>query len=85
MEAKPNQSDTKVIVSNTVYYQLFGPSGSDLPSGPAAYTFDAKGKFIGWTKDSGDIFEPSVVYSPTAKSEDLSVEEVRAVMQTPAN
>jgi hypothetical protein len=84
-EWKPNPSGAeKVTVSNTVYYQLLGPAGRSLASGRAAYAFDANGKFIGWTKDAGDFYEPKSVYAPDAKREQISIEEVRALLRTNA-
>ena len=84
-EWKPNPSGAeKVTVSNTVYYQLLGSAGRSLASGRAAYAFDANGKFIGWTKDAGDFYEPKSVYAPGAKREQISVEEVRALLRTNA-
>ena len=72
----------RITIGNSVYYQLTGPAGRSLPSGPAAYAFDANGQFIGWTADSGDFFTPAVIYEPGAKRERVSVTEVRALVST---
>ena len=72
----------KVTASNTTYYQLLGPAGRSLPSGPAAYSFDSNGNFIGWTADNGDFFTPQVVYAQGAIHERISDDEVRAMMKT---
>ena len=74
----------KVTASNTTCYQLLGPAGRSLPSGPAAYSFDSNGNFIGWTSDNGDFFTPQVVYAPGAIHERISVDDVRAMMKTNA-
>jgi len=89
--AKPSQSVTnlqsffewkpepkwawKVTVSNSVYYQLSGPAGRSLASGPSAYAFDASGRYIGWTADSGDFFTPKIIYASGAKRERISASE----------
>jgi hypothetical protein len=74
----------RVTVSNRVYYEFFGPAGRWKASGPSAYTFDENGLFVGWTKDCGDFFTPEIVYSPGAKREQISVDEVRALIRTNA-
>ena len=45
----------RVTTDETVYYQVTGPAGRYLASGPSAYTFDAQGRFIGWSADMGDF------------------------------
>ena len=78
LEWKPNPSGAvRITIGNRVYYQMLGPAGRTLASGRAAYAFDANGKFIGWTKDAGDFYEPRIVYSPDAKREMVSVDFVR--------
>jgi hypothetical protein len=72
----------RVTVSNMVYYQFFGPAGRWKSSGPSAYTFDESGRFVGWTKDCGDFYTPQIVYSPGAKREQISVDNVRALIRT---
>jgi hypothetical protein len=47
-----------------------------MPSGPAAYTFDQQGNFVGWTPDSGEFESPRVVYSRAATEERLTMEEL---------
>jgi len=80
---KPNPSGAvRVNVGNTVYYQLLGPAGRTLASGQSAYAFDSTGKFIGWTKDAGDFYQPRVVYSPGAERTQITVEMVRELMAT---
>lgn len=59
----------RITVSNTVYYQITGPAGRYLASGPAAYTFDAQGRFIGWSADIGDFKRPAEVFQAGAKRE----------------
>ena len=76
----------RVSTTNGTYYQLLGPAGRWLPSGPAAYSFDAQGNFIVWSADSGDFYSPRVVYVPGAVRERIPVDEVRALLKsnTPA-
>src|SRR5215471_9598964 len=50
---KPPIGAYKLSDGKTTHYQVTGPPGRSLPSGPAAYTFDSSGKFIGWTPDVG--------------------------------
>ncbi|HEU5071960.1 MAG TPA: hypothetical protein VFV96_16270 [Verrucomicrobiae bacterium] len=72
----------KITVSNEVYYQLSGPPGRWLASGPAAYAFDSSGRFIGWTADSGDISRPVIIYAPGANRQSINVDTVRALLKT---
>ena len=75
----------KITTSNETYFQLLGPAGRWLPSGPVAYTFDSQGRFVGWTADDGDYFTPRVVYAPGAIRGRIPVVEVRALLKTNAS
>jgi hypothetical protein len=44
-------------------------------SGPPSYTVDAKGRFVGWTPDSGEIRTPEIVWTPDMKKEDIDVDQ----------
>lgn len=66
----------RVTVSNTAYYQLTGPAGGFLASGPSAYSFDAQGRFIGWTSDMGDIKRPAEVFAAGAKREKIPLDQL---------
>ena len=35
---------------------MLAPAGRYLASGPSAYLFDEKGKFVDWTADMGDYY-----------------------------
>jgi len=70
----------RITVSNEIYYQLPGPAGRLFASGPAAYAFDSNGRYIGWTSDSGDFFQPAAVYAPGAKRERITIDEVRKLL-----
>lgn len=67
----------RITDGQTVYYQVTGPAGRYLASGPSAYTFDSHGKFIGWTADVGDFPTPHLPISPDAKRERISLDELR--------
>ena len=69
----------KITDGNTVYYRVLGPAGRSLASGPAAYTFDAQGRLIGWTADVGDFPTPGLSVSPNARKEKITLVELRSV------
>jgi hypothetical protein len=46
-----------------------------LASGAPSYTVDDKGKFIGWSPDSGDVHTPDVLRSPDLKRESMDVDD----------
>jgi len=54
-------------------------------SGPPSYTVDAEGKFVGWTRDSGEFQTPGVVWTHDMKKEPMDVERFleRAKIRTP--
>lgn len=55
-----------------------------MPSGPAGYTFDSRGRFIGWSIDIGDFKEPAEVFEDDARREKISLDELKmAVGQQP--
>jgi len=66
----------RLITDGAVYYQITGPSGSYWASGPSAYTFDVQGRFIDWSPDIGDRMIPPQVFSPGAKREKITLEEL---------
>jgi hypothetical protein len=66
----------KITDGALVYYRVTGPAGRNFASGRAAYTFDAAGRFIGWTPDVGDLPTPGFHVSQTAKREKISLEEM---------
>jgi hypothetical protein len=77
---KPPIGAYKLSDRNTIYYQVTGPPGRSLPTGPAAYTFDRSGKLIGWTPDVGDKDTPGLKLSAAAKRERVSFEELWLVL-----
>jgi hypothetical protein len=71
----------RITDGDLVYYRVTGPAGRYLASGPSAYTFDSRGKFIGWTADVGDFPTPGLHLSPGAKRETISLDELRKSVQ----
>jgi hypothetical protein len=71
----------KITDGDRVYYRITGPAGRYLASGPSAYTFDSRGKFIGWTADIGDFPTPGLHLSDGAKREKISLEDLRRSTQ----
>jgi hypothetical protein len=67
----------RITSGEDVYYQVWGPTGRSLPSGPSGYTFDSRGKFIDWSPDIGDIETPPEAFAPDAIREEISLEELR--------
>jgi hypothetical protein len=67
----------RITTDKGTYFQITRPAGRYLPSGPAAYSFDSQGKFIGWTKDMGDFYEPPEVFVRGAKTEKISLGELK--------
>jgi len=47
---------TTLSVKGESYWIAYGPMdhGGAIPSGPAAYVFDASGRLIAWSRDTGD-------------------------------
>lgn len=69
-------SSYRVTVSNIVYYQLTGPAGRYVSSGPSAYTFDVRGRFIGWSADMGDFKQPPEVFQQGAQREKITLDQL---------
>jgi len=67
----------RITSDGVVYYQVTGPAGRYLASGPAGYSFDSHGRFIGWSADIGDFKTPHQVFTPGAKREKISLDELR--------
>ena len=67
----------RISVDGVVYYQITGPAGCYLPSGPAGYTFDSHGQFIGWSSDIGDFRTPPQVFAPGSKREKITFDELK--------
>lgn len=58
---------TRIVSDGMTYYLVRGDRGRALASGPAAYLFDGRGNFIGWTTDLGDDHRLPVVFDPVAQ------------------
>ena len=41
--------------AGVIYSVILAPAGRSLASGPSAYLFDEKGRFVDWTGDMGDL------------------------------
>lgn len=67
----------RVSAGGEVYYEVTGPAGRYLASGPAGYTFDSRGQFMGWSLDIGDFKTPPQVFTPDAKWESITIDELR--------
>jgi hypothetical protein len=67
----------RITSDGLVHYQVTGPSGRFFASGPAGYTFDSQGKFIGWSPDIGDFEIPPEVFTPNSEREVISLDELR--------
>jgi hypothetical protein len=67
----------RITTEGVVYYQITGPAGRYLASGPSGYTFDSHGKFIGWSSDIGDFKTPPQVFTSGAKREKIALDELR--------
>ena len=67
----------RITSGGVVYYQVTGPAGRYLASGPAGYSFDSRGRFIGWSADIGDFKTPHQVFTPGATREKITLDELR--------
>jgi hypothetical protein len=74
---KEPKSAFRITTDDAVYYQVTGPAGRYLASGPAGYSFDARGRFIGWSADIGDFKTPPQLFGGGAKREKISLHELR--------
>ena len=72
---------TCITVGTNLYWQIFGPAGRSMASGPSAYAFDSSGKLIGWTPDSGDSFRPAHLYGSGAKRETATLEDLKTAIE----
>ena len=66
----------RITVNGVAYDQVMGPAGRYLAFGPAGYTFDSHGRFIGWSSDIGDFKTPPELFTPGAKSEKIDLHEL---------
>ena len=71
----------RLTVGTNTYWQALGPAGRLAASGPAAYSFDASGKLIGWTPDMGDVYRPAELFGPEVKRETISLSELMEAMR----
>jgi hypothetical protein len=74
----------RVTAGKNLYFVYQGPAGRLPSSGTAAYAFDAKGQFIGWTPDMGDVKTPGAVFSSEAKWERIPATDLPPIEQTSA-
>jgi len=77
----PDTNAIRLTDGTNIYYRVTGPAGRFLASGRAAYTFDAQGKFIGWTPDVGDVGTPGLHLSRTTKRERISLDDVKRILK----
>ena len=82
LEWKPTpMTVSRLTAGSNIYWQVTGPAGRFMASGPSAYSFDGNGKLIGWTPDMGDVFQPRELFGPDVKRERATLEEFRAAAQ----
>lgn len=73
----PNPGNvSKIEVRGVTYYSVLGNRARLLWSGPSEYLFDARGNFVGWSRDSGDYHYPEVIYSGYAKRSPSSLGQI---------
>ncbi len=66
----------RITTERGVYYQITGPAGRYIASGPAGYSFDSHGRFIGWSSDIGDFKRPPEVFAPDAQRVRITLDEL---------
>lgn len=54
----------QVQIRGVTYYHVIGPPARPVPSGGALYVFDAKGNYVGWSLDSGDVMRNEAIFYP---------------------
>jgi len=65
------------------YFHIIGPNARPIASGGALYVFDARGNFVGWSRDSGDIMRNEAVFYPnwwlpkSSRLQEISLTEIR--------
>lgn len=67
---------SKVRVGEDTYFVAYSPMDTWLavPSGPAAYVFDARGRLVAWSHDIGD--DPDFLRQWSHSREHSSIEEL---------
>ncbi|GMV95004.1 MAG: hypothetical protein AMXMBFR82_47820 [Candidatus Hydrogenedentota bacterium] len=58
------QNSYVIEVRGVTYYHLIGPFARSLPSDGALYVFDARGNYVGWSRDSGDVLRTEAIFYP---------------------
>ncbi|NBV22933.1 MAG: hypothetical protein EBS05_13575 [Proteobacteria bacterium] len=82
LEWKPMPTTVfRLAAGANMYWQVTGPAGRFLASGPSAYSFDSNGRLIGWTPDMGDVYQPRELFGSDVKRERATLEEFRATTQ----
>lgn len=72
----------EIELRGVTYYHVIGPNARVLASGGALYVFDAKGYFVGWSPDSGDVIRNEAIFYPkwwlpkASHSEELPISEI---------
>jgi len=54
----------EVQVRGVTYYHVVGPHARHFASSGALYVFDAKGNFVGWSQDVGDVLRDEAIFYP---------------------
>lgn len=66
----------RVDVNGAIYYLIRGEKGRALASGPAGYLFDARGNFVGWSRDLGDDHQVALTSDGVGKRSTVKLSEV---------
>jgi hypothetical protein len=81
------RSCREVKVRGVTYYHIIGPNAHAVASGGALYVFDAKGNFVGWSLDSGDVMRKEAIFYPewwlpkSSSSGEISLGELKKKVQ----
>jgi hypothetical protein len=75
---------TTLSVKGENYWIAYGPMdhGEAIPSGPAAYVFDATGRLIAWSHDTGDDRSFQQAW-PLALQQEASLADLRKFGRIP--
>lgn len=67
---------TRIEANGVIYYLIRGDRGRALASGPAGYLFDARGNFVGWSRDLGDDHQVALTSDGVGKRSTVKLSEI---------
>lgn len=67
----------RISSGTNTYYMVTGPAGRYIPSGPAGYAFDERGRFLAWSSDIGDFKNPPEIFGDRTKKKRITLEEIK--------